>query len=65
MDVDSNDRRSKQVNITEQGRKLRNEAIAKANEALDNLVNRIDQSEIDEALERLQHIRQLLDADRN
>jgi len=65
IDVDSNDRRSKQVNITDHGRQLRNVAIAKANEALSNLVGQIDQSEIEETLIHLQHIRKVLDADRN
>ncbi len=65
IEVDNNDRRSKQINITKHGRQLRNEAIAKANDALGNLVDQIDQSKIEQTLVHLQHIRKVLDADRN
>ena len=65
IDVDSNDRRSKQINITENGRQLRNEAIVKANATLVNLVDKIDQSKLEETLIHLQNIRKVLDADRN
>ena len=65
IEVDSNDRRSKQINITDLGRKLRQDAVTQADKSLDSLANQIDQTKIDATLAHLQHIRKVLDADRN
>ncbi|XOV84617.1 MAG: MarR family winged helix-turn-helix transcriptional regulator [bacterium] len=65
IEVDANDRRSKLINITQRGRQLRETAVQAADQALLTLEDQIDLTHLDDLLTRLQHIRKVLDADRN
>ena len=64
IETDSNDRRSKQVNITRKGEALRDRAIAQANAALESLAVHLDLTTLEDTLDRLQQIRKALDENR-
>ncbi|MBI1358979.1 MAG: MarR family transcriptional regulator [Alphaproteobacteria bacterium] len=58
---DPDDARAKLVDITDAGRKAREEAIAATAEAMSDLPERFPVTSVHEALPTLEHVRQLLD----